>query len=121
MADEKPRSSAVFFLHYLPFWIFGMALLLPFVCVGVGFCISCFGNIKLLCDFQDFAALLLTSWLLSLIWSFLIHRFWKKEEREPRFPDHSGLRRRSGFTGWTRKNPSRRRSLSSVSETDPLC
>ncbi|MBE6374751.1 MAG: hypothetical protein E7055_22135 [Lentisphaerae bacterium] len=92
---KKLRSLGVVFLHFLPFWIFGLALLLPFVCVGIEFCISCFGNKKLLCDFQDFTAgiagngvfvaLLLTSWLLSLIWSFLIHWFWKKEEREPRW------------------------------------
>ena len=92
---KKLRSLGGVFLHFLPFWIFGLALLLPFVCVGIEFCISCCGNKKLLCDFQDLSAgiagsgvyvvLLLISWLLSLIWSFLIHWFWKKEEREPRW------------------------------------
>jgi len=78
-------------LHYLPLWGFGLGLLIPVVYAGTEFCLAHAGKPKLLYDWQEidigfiFGTVMLSSFALSFVWSILIHRFWRKEERQVRW------------------------------------
>lgn len=90
----KWRFQTKWILHFLPLWVLGIAFLLPFVCDGIEFFLSCSANKKLLYAFQDsrwsdgvmlLLRCILVSLLLSLVWSFLAHWFWKDKDRKTRW------------------------------------
>ena len=85
------RLGAKRLLHYLPLWVFGLGLLIPVAYAGTEFCLAHAGKPKLLYDWQEidigfiFGTVMLSSSALSFVWSILIHRFWRKEERQVRW------------------------------------
>ena len=85
------RSWAKRLLHYLPLWVFGLGILIPAAYSGTEFCLAHAGKPKLLYDWQEidigfiFGTVMLSSFALSFVWSILIHRFWRKEERQVRW------------------------------------
>ncbi len=80
-------------LHFLPFWIFGIGLVSPIVLDIVEWGLTYAPNRKWLYDFQDsflgrdemFGICILISFGLSLLWCFLSHLFWRKEDRPTRW------------------------------------
>ena len=85
------RSWAKRLLHYLPLWVFGLGILIPAAYSGTEFCLAHAGKPKLLYDWQEidigfiFGTVMFSSFALSFVWSILIHRFWRKEERQVRW------------------------------------
>ena len=80
-------------LHFLPFWIFGLGLVSPIVSEIIEWGLAYAPNPKWLYDFQDsflgrnemFGTFILISFGLSWLWCFLIHFFWRKEDRPTRW------------------------------------
>ena len=78
-------------LHYLPLWGFGLGILIPAAYSGTEFCLAHAGKPKLLYDWQEidigfiFGTVMFSSFALSFVWSILIHRFWRKEDRPTRW------------------------------------
>ena len=80
-------------LHFLPFWIFGIGLVSPIVSEIIEWGLTYAPNPKWFYDFQDsflgqnemFGICILISFGLSWLWCFLIHFFWRKEDRPTRW------------------------------------
>jgi len=85
------RSWAKRLFHYLPLWAFGLGILIPAAYAGTEFCLAHAGKPKLLYDWQEidigfiFGTVMFSSFALSFVWSILIHRFWRKEDRPTRW------------------------------------
>ena len=80
-------------LHFLPFWIFGIAFLVKIILLLAEFSLTFAENKKLLYDFQDSwmgrdelpGVIFLLSFILSFIWMFLIFFLRRKKELTDRW------------------------------------
>lgn len=89
----KWRKWSEYFLHFLPFWIFGIGLVSPIMSEIIELGLTYFSKAKQLYNFQDsflgrdemFGTFILISFGLSWIWCFLILLFWRGKDRPTRW------------------------------------